>query len=103
MNFVKSHEYPEADVIIFTDIKPETSMKRKLKEHGRLDRHEKDLKFLRRVREFYMREIKENVLGKWIVIDGEKSIKEVHEEILKFINPYLKTISEKNEKKDFQG
>lgn len=85
LNFVKSHEYPEADAIIFIDIKPETSMKRKLKEHGRLDKHEKDLKFLKKVRNFYLKEIKENILGKWFVIDGERSIEEVHEDIVKII------------------
>jgi dTMP kinase len=84
--FVKSHEYPGADAIIFIDIKPEISMERKEREHGELDRHEKDLKFLKKVREFYMKEIEEGILGKWVVIDGERSKKEVHEDILKVIN-----------------
>ncbi|MDI6825664.1 MAG: dTMP kinase [Candidatus Aenigmarchaeota archaeon] len=87
LNFVKLHEYPEADLIIFIDIKPETSMKRKLKEHGRLDRHEKDLNFLRKVREFYSKEIKGNILGRWVVVDGEKSIEEVHKDIINSIKP----------------
>lgn len=86
IKFVKSHEYPGADFIIFIDIKPETSMERKMKEHGKLDIHEKNLKFLRKVREFYMKEIKENVLGKWVVIDGEQSKEEIHKNILKVIN-----------------
>jgi thymidylate kinase len=79
-------EYPKPDLIIFIDVKPEIGMKRKLDEEGKLDRHERDLEFLRRVRDFYFREIKESVLGKWIVIDGERSKKEVHEDILKVIN-----------------
>ena len=86
LNFVKLHEYPDSDAIIFIDIKPETSMKRKLKEHGRLDRHEKDLEFLKKVRDFYFREINENVLGKWVVIDGERDKDDIHEDILKVIN-----------------
>jgi dTMP kinase len=86
LKFVRLHEYPEADAIIFIDIKPETSMKRKMKENGKLDKHEKNLAFLRKVREFYLKEIKENILGKWFVIDGERSKKEVHEDILKVIN-----------------
>jgi dTMP kinase len=86
MNFIKLHEYPEADAIIFIDIKPETSMKRKKKEHGKLDRHEKNLKFLKKVRDFYQIEIKENILGEWFVIKGERNIKEVHEDILRIIN-----------------
>jgi len=86
LNFVKLHEFPEADAIIFLDIKPETSMKRKKNEHGKLDRHEKNLKFLKKVRDFYQKEIKENILGKWFVINGERDIKEVHEDILRIIN-----------------
>jgi thymidylate kinase len=86
MKLIELLKYPKADAIIFIDIKPETSMDRKIKEHGKLDKYEKDLEFLKKVREFYMKEIKKNVLGKWIVIDGEKSKKEIHEEILKVIN-----------------
>jgi dTMP kinase len=86
LKFVKLHKYPEPDAIIFIDIKPETSMERKMKEQGKLDRHEKDLKFLRKVRELYQKEIKENVMGKWFIVDGEKDIKEVHKNILKIIN-----------------
>ena len=86
LKFTKLHKYPEPDAIIFINIKPETSMERKMKEHGKLDRHEKDSKFLKKVRSLYQKEIKENILGKWFVIDGEKNIKDVHEDILKIIN-----------------
>jgi dTMP kinase len=86
LKFVKLHDYPEADVIIFIDIKPETSIERKMKESGKLDKHEKNLQFLKKVREFYMKEIKENVLGEWVVIDGGKSKEEIHKDILKVIN-----------------
>jgi dTMP kinase len=86
LKFVKSHDYPEADEIIFIDIKPETSIERKMKEHGKLDKHEKNLEFLRKVREFYQMEIEENILGKWFVIDGERDINEIHEDILEIIN-----------------
>jgi len=86
LKLVELLKYPKADAIIFIDIKPETSMKRKMGEHGKLDRHEKDLEFLKKVRDFYFREINENVLGKWVVIDGERSKEEIHEDILKVIN-----------------
>lgn len=79
-------DYPKPDLIIFIDVKPETGMKRKLEQMGKLDRHEKDLRFLQKVMEFYMKEIEENFLGKWFVIDGERSREEVHEDILKVIN-----------------
>lgn len=86
VKLVEVLKYPKADVIIFIDIKPETSMERKMGEHGKLDKYEKKIEFLRKVRESYMRGIKENVLGKWVVINGERSKKEVHEDILKVIN-----------------
>ena len=86
LKFVKSHEYPEADAIIFIDIKPETSIERKMKEHEKLDKHEKNLKLLRKVRSVYQKEIENKVLGKWFVVDGEKDIKKVHEDVLKVIN-----------------
>ena len=89
ISFVKSHEYPKADAIIFIDIRPETSMKRKMKEHGRLDKHEKDLGFLKKVKNFYLKEIKETILGKWFIIDGERSIEEVHEDIVKIISKMI--------------
>jgi thymidylate kinase len=41
---------------------------------------------LKKVRSIYQKEIKENILGKWFVIDGEKDIKDVHKDILKIIN-----------------
>ena len=86
LKFIKLHCYPEADAIIFISIKPETSMKRKMKENGKLDRYEKNLKFLGKVRDLYQKEIKENIIGKWFVVDGERDIKEVHKNILRIIN-----------------
>jgi len=86
LKLVELLKYPEADKIIFIDIKPETSMKRKIGEQGKLDRHEKDLEFLKKVKEFYFREINENVLGKWVVIDGERDKDDIHDDILKVIN-----------------
>ncbi len=86
IDMVKRLDFPRADGIIFIDIKPETSMKRKTGENKKLDKYEKNLESLRKVREFYLKEIKENVLGKWVVIDGERSKKDIHQDILKVIN-----------------
>ena len=87
---VKLLGFPEADLIILIDIKPETSMRRKMKEVGSLDRHETDLEYLRRVREAYFEEARLNVLGRWVVVDGEKSIGEVHEETVEKVLNLLK-------------
>jgi len=86
IKLVELMDYPKPDLIIFIDVKPETGMKRKLGQVGKLDRYEKDLGFLKRVREFYFREINENILGEWVVINGERNKEEVHEDILKVIN-----------------
>ncbi len=86
LNFIKLHEFPMADAIIFMDIKPETSRRRKMKEHGKLDRHERDLKLLKKVREFYQKETKENLLGKWFILNGERDKNDVNKDILKIIN-----------------
>ena len=88
VRFIELMEYPKPDLIIFIDVRPEVGMKRKLKQ-GKLDRHEKSLEFLKKVRKFYLREIKENILGKWVVVNGEKSIKDVQEKILKIIETNL--------------
>ncbi|HDJ96572.1 MAG TPA: dTMP kinase [Candidatus Aenigmarchaeota archaeon] len=92
-NLIKVSElmgFPKPDIIILIDIKPETSMKRKMKEKGDLDRHEKDLKYLSKVREAYLKEASLNVLGKWFIVNGEKSIEEVHKEILKIVHQFFK-------------
>ncbi len=89
VKFVELMNYQKPDAIIYIDIKPETSMKRKKKEKGKLDYHEKKLGYLKRVRQVYLQEVDENVLGDWFLIDGERSIKEVHEDILTVINKFL--------------
>lgn len=82
---------PKPDLIIFIDISAETSIKRKHGEKmGNLDRHEEDKKFLERLANFYKEKLaKKNVFGKWMVIDGEKSIEEVSEEIWNIVKEKL--------------
>ncbi len=89
IKFVEFMSYQKPDVIIYIDIKPETSIKRKRREKERLDYHESRLDYLKKVREFYHREAKRNVLGKWYIIDGEKDIQQVHEDILKIVKKFL--------------
>lgn len=71
------------DLIIYIKVSPATSMKRKFKEKKNLDRNEANKKFLGRLAKFYKTLIKKQVFGRWIVVDGEKPIKEVFEEIKK--------------------
>jgi dTMP kinase len=69
------------DLIIFLDVSPETSIKRKYEEKGELDLHEKDEGFLKKLSKFFKQLIDQGIGGKVETIDGEKSIEEVAEEI----------------------
>jgi len=83
LKIIETLNFPKPDLIIFLDIKPETGVKRKLEEKKELDIHEKNVEYLRRVKESYEKEISRKIMGEWIVIDGEKSKEEVFEEIVK--------------------
>ena len=74
---------PSTDLVIILDIDPEASFKRK-----RLDRDifEKNLTYLRTVRNTYVQLSKR---FHWVLVDGEKSIKNVHEEIWKRTTEYF--------------
>lgn len=81
LDIVKIMEFPKADAIIYIDIPVEIGMERKSK-IKKLDRHESDKKFLEKVKYFYEKEIKNNIMGKWFIVDGNKSIEEVHRQII---------------------
>ncbi len=76
--------FPKADAIIYIDILPEVGIERKTK-IKKLDRHESDKKFQEKAKKIYMYQIKNNILGEWFVVDGNKSIKEVYEQIVKLL------------------
>ena len=78
-------DIPKPDLVIYIKISPEISMKRKFGEKGYLDRMEKDGKFLGKVVKQYDYLAKNNVFGKWIVIDGEKTKEQVFAEIKKSV------------------
>lgn len=85
LKIVKVLEFPKIDRIIYVDIKPEVSFGRKSKEKKNLDIHEKNKKYLGKVRRFYLKQLRENILGDWVAIDGERSIEKVSDDILKEI------------------
>lgn len=71
-----------ADLVVFIDIPPEESIRRKKGDQESLDRFESDLKYLAKVRENFHRLSKEKLLGKdYVIIDGTKPVQEVHNEI----------------------
>jgi dTMP kinase len=76
-------EMPKPDLSILIRISPETSLERKSKEKpGNLDRHEEDLHFQKSLAEMYDKIARENVFCPWAVVDGEKSIEEVFNQII---------------------
>lgn len=91
LKFIETFGLPTPDLVIFLEIKPETSIKRKFKEKNSLDRYEENKEFLENVRQSYHNLIDKKIFAKeWIVVDGEKSIEEVAEQIQKIVVSRLK-------------
>ncbi|MBZ9572204.1 dTMP kinase [Patescibacteria group bacterium] len=88
LRIAKIFELPRPDLIIYLKISVKTSIQRKLKEKKNLDRHESDKKFLSKLTNFYDKLIKNQVFSEWVVIDGEKSIKEVSQQIVELLKKY---------------
>lgn len=88
LNIAKTFELPKPDLIFYLKISPETGIQRKLKEKNNLDRHESSKQFIERVADFYEKLIKNQIYTNWVVIDGERAIREVFEDVklqLKFL------------------
>ena len=69
------------DLTFLLDISPETGMERLIKERKK-DRFENEaLEFHRQVQQAYLKLADKNDRSRWFVIDGEKSIEEVQQEI----------------------
>jgi len=82
LKIAKLLELPRPDLVIYLKVSPQTSIKRKFKEKRNLDRFERNRKLLSQVAKFYEKTlIKKSIFSKWIIVDGEKAIKEVSEEI----------------------
>jgi len=71
---------PKADLIILIDTSPEASFERK---HVGRDLYERDLSFLRKVREAYIQLSRK---FNWIVVNGERSVEDVHSDIWGIVN-----------------
>ncbi|MDD4625315.1 MAG: dTMP kinase [Candidatus Paceibacterota bacterium] len=90
LQMAKALELPKPDLVIYIDISPKVSMERKLKEKNSLDRNENNEKLLRTVRNFYKELAKDKTFAKWIVLNGERPIEEIFEEIKKKLPSDLK-------------
>lgn len=90
LDFASILSLPKPDLVIYLDITPGTSIQRKKGENGKLDRHEENRVFLEKVRGSYKELAKDDVFaGKWITLNGEKSITEVSYDIQDIVNEYM--------------
>ncbi len=85
LRFAEDFGIPKPDIVFFLNITPEESAKRKMNEHGKLDRNEADLAFLGQVNISYEKMAKDNVFGRWFIIDGTKSREDISREVLNVI------------------
>ncbi len=83
LKIFKIFDLPKPDLIIYLKISPETSIQRKFKEKRSLDRHEADKKFLEKLSKFYEKLIENQIFSKWVIVNGEKPIKKVFEDVKK--------------------
>ncbi len=82
LKFAEDFWIPKPDIVFFLKISEDESLRRKMDEHGKLDRNEADKAFLAKVNSSYEKMSVDNVFGKWFVIDGSKSRNEIHKEVL---------------------
>jgi len=91
LKFSKLFNIIKPDLVFYLKISADTSLKRKKKEKNELDRYEENKDFQRRISKKYDDLAKRNVFArKWIVVDGEKSIDEISDEIFSTVKKYLK-------------
>ncbi len=89
LRFAEDYGIPKPDLVIYIDVPVEVGIERKKKDKGKLDVHESDIEFLKKVREKYLENAKNNVFGKWIIINGNKSIDEVTQDIIDVVGEFL--------------
>jgi len=88
--FFELFNYPKPDLIILLLINVDESMRRKMNEHGKLDRHEKDRELLTKVNENYMRYSREKYFSEhWTIIDTSDSIEEVSYTLVNILDSLL--------------
>lgn len=89
VGYQKKFQVP-ADLVIYIDITPEEGVRRKMGDNEAPDRFEKDMRYLSSVREAYQNLCKRGELGKkYVIIDGMKSIEQVHGEIVRNVESLL--------------
>jgi len=81
LKFAELFDFVKPDLIIYLKVSVETAMKRKKMEKDNLDLFERDLELGKKVSKKYEELASKNIFGKWFIVDDEKSIEEVANEI----------------------
>ncbi len=81
LGFAEQFGIPKPDIVFLLNISVEESKRRKMDEHGRLDRNESDRIFLKSVNSSYQKMAEDNVFGKWFVIDGSESKQSIFKKV----------------------
>jgi dTMP kinase len=90
VGMIESMNFVQSDLVVLLDIAPEVSAKRKGKQK-KMDRHERDIKLLEKVRENYLKLLGMKFLAKkWVKIDAEGAPEEVFSKVKGFIVRLLK-------------
>ena len=89
LKFAKEFGIPKPDLIIYIDVPVEVGIERKKKEKSKLDVHEADVDFLKKVRERYLENARNNIFGKWIIVDGNRPMEEVTNDIINILGEFL--------------
>lgn len=82
LKFAGDFGIPKPDIVFLLKITPEESTRRKMDEKGKLDRNEEDIAFLERVNHSYDEMAKDNVFGRWFIIDGGKPKEEIAKDVM---------------------
>lgn len=88
LGFAKDFGLAPADLNIFIDVAPKKALQRKQLEPGHeqgLDINERDLLKQEKIRKAYLTMVKQGIFGTWAVVDGNGSIAEVTENIMKVL------------------
>ena len=81
LDYAKNFEIEVPDAIFYLNVDPDIAIKRKHGEDKEKNFREKDFDFIRKTAEQYKMLVEKQVWGKWVNIDGNKSVDEVTKEI----------------------
>lgn len=85
---VCASEFLKPDLVIYIDVDPKVSYKRK-KNQKKLDMYEENIQYLTKVRENYLKLYKDKFLtNNWYLIDGNAKIEEAHSKILQIFEKH---------------